>query len=105
MARRFRRTKDGVEARLDGGEAAVLRELAEDLLLLLAEDPTVGDQVLARLFPDGYRDDPVAAEELRKLTQDDLRQGKRAALASVVADLGRRDTTGRLVLDGEAAEL
>ena len=104
MARRFRRTKDGVEARLEGAEAAVLRDLAEGLLVLLADSPTVGDEVLARLFPDGYRDDPVAAEELRSLTQDDLREGKRAALSAVISGLGQRDGKGRLVLDSAAAE-
>ncbi|HVE63163.1 MAG TPA: DUF2017 domain-containing protein [Mycobacteriales bacterium] len=103
MARRFRRTHDGVEARLEPGEAALLRDLVEDLLPLLAADEVAGDPVLARLFPDGYRDDPEAAAELRSLIQDDLRAGKRAALQTVLDGLSSRNTKGRVLLDTEAA--
>jgi hypothetical protein len=34
------------------------------------------DPALERLFPDGYREDPAAAAELRRFTEDDLRAGK-----------------------------
>ncbi len=104
MARRFRRTSGGLEARLEPGEAALLRDLVEDLLALLAEEPTSGDEALARLFPDGYRDDPAAADDLRSMIQDDLREGKRSALRAVLTGLGERDGKGRLVLDVAVAD-
>ena len=39
-----------------------------------ASTPT--DPVLRRLLPDGYRDDPEAAEEFRRFTEADLRRQK-----------------------------
>ena len=104
MARRFRRTRDGVEARLEPLEAALLRDLVDDLLSLLAEDSIAADPVLGRLFPDGYRDDPEAAAELRSLIQDDLRAGKRAALQTTLDGLGSRNAKGRVLLDDESAQ-
>ncbi|HVE98724.1 MAG TPA: DUF2017 family protein [Mycobacteriales bacterium] len=104
MARRFRRTRDGFDTRLDDLEAALLRDLAADLLTLLDLDPTEGDEVLGRLFPDGYADDPAAAADLRELIQDDLRDRKRAALRAISTSLADRDAKGRLTLDAETAE-
>ena len=37
------------------------------------------DPVLARLLPDGYRDDPEAAGEFRKYTEPSLRSAKHQA--------------------------
>ena len=42
------------------------------------------DPVLARLLPDGYRDDPVAAGEFRQYTEPDLRAAKVAAARTVL---------------------
>ncbi len=104
MSRAFRRTPQGVEARFADHEAELLDSLVGQVLELLVEDPTGGDPVLARLFPDGYRDDPEAAAELRSLVQDDLATAKRAALATICDGLATRDGRGRLVLDDDAAE-
>ena len=104
MARAFRRTSKGVEARLDDDEADLLRGLVVHVDQLLDQDPACGDEVLARLFPDGYREDAEAAAELRSLMQDDLVAGKRAALATITATLAERGAKGRLQLDDDQAE-
>jgi hypothetical protein len=104
VSRAFRRTAQGVEARFADHEAELLDSLVGQVLELLVADPADGDPVLARLFPDGYRDDPAAAAELRSLVQDDLATAKRAALGTISAGLATRDGRGRLVLDDDAAE-
>jgi hypothetical protein len=45
------------------------------------------DPVLARLLPDAYRDDPEAAGDFRRYTEQDLRSGKVAAARTVLATL------------------
>jgi Domain of unknown function (DUF2017) len=45
------------------------------------------DPVLARLLPDGYRDDPAAAGEFRQYTEPGLRAGKVAAARTVLSTL------------------
>jgi hypothetical protein len=45
------------------------------------------DPVLARLLPDGYRDDPEASGEFRRYTEQGLRSGKIAAARTVLATL------------------
>jgi catechol 2,3-dioxygenase-like lactoylglutathione lyase family enzyme len=45
------------------------------------------DPVLARLLPDGYRDDAEAAGDFRRYTEQDLRSGKVAAARTVLATL------------------
>jgi hypothetical protein len=63
---------------------------AEDLEAQLglsshAEPPD--DPVLARLFPDGYRDDPEASAEFRRYTEESLRSAKMAAAQAVLTTL------------------
>jgi Domain of unknown function (DUF2017) len=60
------------------------------------------DPVLARLLPDGYRDDPVAAGEFRQYTEPDLRAGKVAAARTVLSTLPAGG--GRVRLSGEDAQ-
>ena len=60
------------------------------------------DPVLARLLPDGYRDDPVAAGEFRQYTEPDLRAAKVAAARTVLSTLPA--SGGRVRLAGEAAQ-
>lgn len=94
---KFRRRRGGVRAELDEHEATILRQCAAELLALLGppapeQDPLaelVGmpagdvaapqDPALARLLPDAYGDDPAAAREFRRYTDEQLRSGKRAA--------------------------
>ena len=62
----------------------------EDLAAMLgATGPTSPpeDPVLARLLPDAYRDDPEAAGEFRRYTEQDLRSGKVAAARTVLTTL------------------
>jgi hypothetical protein len=49
------------------------------------------DPALARLLPDGARDDPATAAEFRRLTEPDVRARKREALSLAVAALGRQE--------------
>ena len=43
--------------------------------------------MLARLLPDGYRDDPQAAEEFRKYTESGLRSAKQQAAREMLDTL------------------
>jgi uncharacterized protein DUF2017 len=129
MARAFRHTRDGAVARFSADEAVVLADLFGQLLGMLDasddgppadadRDPLVDltglvdpevtptrstDPVLARLFPDGYRDEPELAAEFRRFTEAELRAGKttaaRVALASLAPVL---DAGGRIALDETA---
>lgn len=91
----FRATSGGVTARFARPEAAIIRDLVGQVVeLVVADMPApdadelaamVGlsesaevpdDPVLARLLPDGYRDDPDAAEEFRRFTESGLRSAK-----------------------------
>jgi Domain of unknown function (DUF2017) len=45
------------------------------------------DPVLARLFPDGYSEDPEASAEFRRYTEESLRSGKVASAQSVLSSL------------------
>jgi Domain of unknown function (DUF2017) len=69
--------------------------------------PPPADPVLRRLLPDGYRNDDVAAEEFRRLTESGLRAAKRSALSRVADDLladdhATREGGVRIDLDDEA---
>jgi hypothetical protein len=98
----------GVMATFASHEADLLRNLAAQIIELLrhesavpAEDgdslesmldftgPTTApdDPVLARLFPDAYRDDDEAAGDFRRFTESELRSGKAAHAGAVIDDL------------------
>ncbi|MFV0451318.1 MAG: DUF2017 family protein [Propioniciclava sp.] len=63
------------------------------------------DPVVARLFPDAYADDAVAAAEHRRFTQDEQRQARVRDAAIVLADLERAaGGRARLEIDREHAE-
>ncbi|MEV5572624.1 DUF2017 domain-containing protein [Spirillospora sp. NPDC052269] len=92
-----------VRIRFEPEEAALVRTLMEQMLDLLGDPPgaddelaavgitdratTPEDPVLARLFPDAYRDDGEAAGEFRRYTEMGLRDGKREAAGIVLATL------------------
>ena len=68
-----------------------------------AEEPsTPDDPVLARLLPDGYRDDPDAAGEFRKYTEPGLRSTKQQAALQMLDSLP--DAGGRIQLTQEQAQ-
>ncbi|MFG2001999.1 DUF2017 domain-containing protein [Spirillospora sp. NPDC048911] len=99
-----KKTRKGVVLRLEPEEAALVRALMEQLLELLGDPPGADDElaalgisgdakksddpVLARLFPDAYRDDGEAAGEFRRYTEMGLRGGKREAADTVLRTLG-----------------
>jgi Domain of unknown function (DUF2017) len=65
--------------------------------------PPPADPAVARLLPDASHDDPEVAESFRRLTQDDLRERKRGALAVAAAALRRPAPV--VLSDGEAQAL
>ncbi|NKZ06670.1 DUF2017 domain-containing protein [Actinomadura latina] len=113
-----RKTRGGVRVRLESEEAALLRALMEQLLALIGDAPAADDElaamgiaenaakpddpVLARLFPDAYRDDGEAAGEFRRYTEMGLRDGKREAAGLVLGAL--TDDGADIVLDDEQAQ-
>ncbi|MBT0769295.1 DUF2017 domain-containing protein [Kineosporia sp. J2-2] len=109
----FRSTRAGVQVNLDDQEREILVHLLGQLDELLDDgrspdqvDPLealVGmrgttdgapparpdDPALARLLPDGNRDDPEAASEYRRLTEFGLRERKRAGARTAATALNR----------------
>jgi Domain of unknown function (DUF2017) len=99
-------------------EAAILRSLVDQLLELMSRlpdgDPGLAelgisentkvpeDPVLARLFPDGYQQDPAAAGEFRRYTEASLRDGKRAAAETMLKSLSGDFGTKRTITLAEA---
>ena len=63
---------------------------------------TPDDPVLARLLPDGYRDDPDAAGEFRKYTEPGLRTAKQQAALQMLDSLP--DAGGRIQLTQDQAQ-
>jgi hypothetical protein len=117
----FRRArKGGVSVTFGQAEARILRRVLIEMLELLgpeaapAEDPlaaAVGigtatsppsDPALARLFPDGYTDDPESSADFRRYTEPTLRDMKRAAARTALETIG--EPGQRQVLDLEQAD-
>jgi hypothetical protein len=121
---RFKRTRRGVEAKLETVEAELLAQCAGELLQLLGDPDEVSadplealvglppgdvappdDPALARLFPSAYADDEAAATEFRRFTESDLRAGKRAAASdALVALQPLLPGGGKLVLDRDQVD-
>jgi hypothetical protein len=122
----FRRDGDAVVVAFDEVEASLLRHLVVEVSDLLqpeepgradgagavdplvemtglgAQPPQATDPVMARLLPDGYRGDAESAGEFRRLTEWDLRRGKRDSAARMLADLP--EGGGEVRLDAETTE-
>jgi len=122
----FRPTRGGgARAVLAPAEASLLRSLVGQVIMLIAPDvppvskepdglldwdaleaslgdpQTPDDPVLARLLPDGYRDDPTAAKEFRKYTESGLRSAKQQAAQQMLDTLP--ETGGRVQLTHDQA--
>jgi hypothetical protein len=114
----------GVRAGLAPAEASLLRSLVGQVITLIAPDgpppgqlddlldwdaqldqedqpQTPDDPVLARLLPDGYRDDPEAAGEFRKYTESGLRSAKQQAAQEMLDTLP--ETGGKIQLTHDQA--
>jgi hypothetical protein len=111
----------GVKAVLAAAEASLLHSLVSQIMDLL--EPEVAkledldeieallqapaaappqDPVLARLLPDGYRDDPEAAGEFRRYTELTLRTAKHEAARVMLDSLP--DAGGKIQLTPEQAQ-
>jgi len=111
----FRATSGGVTARFAAPQARIVRDLVGQIAALVGGDSAGGEQdelavelglsdstelpedpVLARLLPDGYAEDPEAAGEFRRYTEQGLRDGKVAAARTVLETLPARGGRIRL---------
>jgi Domain of unknown function (DUF2017) len=63
---------------------------------------TPEDPVLARLLPDGYRDDPDASQEFRKYTEPSLRSAKQQAAQEMLDTLP--EAGGKIQLTHDQAQ-
>jgi hypothetical protein len=90
-------------ARDESGEVPVpgAKELAE-MVGLSDSTELPDDPILARLLPDGYRDDPDSAQDFRRFTESGLRSAKTTAAQTVLSTLPPGG--GRVRLTGEEAE-
>lgn len=77
-------------------------EALEHLVGLSDNSSLPDDPILARLLPDGYRDDEVAAGEFRRYTEHSLRSGKVAAAQTVLDTLP--ESGGRVLLTQEQGQ-
>lgn len=89
----------------DGGPAEG-GDLFDDLEKLFSEPAaqppaTPQDPVLARLLPDGYRDDPEAAGEFRRYTESSLREAKKYFALTLLETLP--PSGGKIKLTGDQA--
>jgi uncharacterized protein DUF2017 len=115
-----RRRSGKITATLAAEEAQLLRLLTSDVRALLGSDTEKpadpleaavtgisesaeipDDPALARLLPDGYRDDDDAAAEFRRFTQSDIRHSKNAAADTLLGTLP--EDGGRIRLTEEEA--
>jgi Domain of unknown function (DUF2017) len=88
---------DGQEEPGDDDELAAL----EAMVYGPGAEQAPEDPVLARLLPDGYRDDPEAAGEFRKYTEPALRSAKHQAAQEMLDTLP--ETGGRIRLTQDQA--
>ncbi len=112
MAASFRAVPGGAACVFEPAQAGVIRSLVSQIVELVSTEPgdldeaqagepddleaelglsgnaePPDDPVLARLFPDGYTDDPEASAEFRRYTEQSLRSAKLASARAVLASL------------------
>jgi hypothetical protein len=123
VAASFRRArKGGVTVTLGPVEHEVLKRVLGEMLLFVSvesggdaeDDPlarAVGigtateapkDPALARLFPDGYTDDPEASADFRRYTEPGLRSAKHERIATALSTLG--EEPHKMLLDADEAQ-
>ena len=88
MSGPFSRRRDGaLDVTLSEPEVELVGSVAQQMEQVLeAPEQTLHTE---RLFPPAYKDDPDAQAEFARLMTGDLLDGKRRAVASVVATLAR----------------
>ncbi|HEU5002237.1 MAG TPA: DUF2017 family protein [Actinomycetota bacterium] len=86
----FKKRRGLIRLTIGEEEAELLRTTIREYVELLDAPPSLGDPVLARLFPSASLDDPALEIAFRDLSASDLDAHKRAtagqALASLDAD-------------------
>ena len=103
--KQFKASPAGITATFNEVEASVLRDLAEQLAVLLrAHDDRAGDSALVRLLPDGYRENADDAQEFRRFTETDLVDQKVEGAATIVSSLSGPAVKGRVRLTLSDAE-
>jgi len=115
----------GAAATFNGFEADLLRSLAQQMVELLRNEqatpnavdafeamldftgPTTApeDPVLARLFPNAYRDDEESAADFRRFTEATLRDDKARNAADIIDQLERGGLPTQLEEDGLTVEV
>ena len=94
---RLGRVDGAVRIEFEAEEAGLITVLAHQFADVV-RDPELDDApLLARLFPDAYRDDPDAAAEFRRYTRDELEQRKVEAAERIAATA----TEGTVELDAQ----
>jgi Domain of unknown function (DUF2017) len=120
MTSEFKRAKHGrgaVMMTLDEVDGRILRHILSEMLELFGPEESVDsdplaaavgigtstsapeDGALARLFPDGYSDDPEASADFRRYTEPGLREAKREAARTALATIGEPAEKRRLSAD------
>jgi hypothetical protein len=99
----FRRRGDTCVARFEPDEVRVLRKVVSEVVALVFDGFDRTDPVVARLFPDAYRDSAEDAAEYRRYTEGELKTGKIDQAGAVLAALPSAGGA-EVCLDPEAAE-
>lgn len=97
----FSPVQDGIQLTLDHAEADVLRNLVDDLKLLLKADVAEPDPVVERLFPPAY-DDPDDQRAYSELIGGELRSTKLQMVEVVEKALGARGPVAATLAPDEA---
>ncbi len=90
---------DVIRIELPAEEAGLLTVLAHQFADVVRAPELDDAPLLARLFPDAYRDDVAASDEFRHYTRGELESRKVAAAEQIAATA----TEGVIDLDAEAA--
>jgi Domain of unknown function (DUF2017) len=88
MGRRVAFKKGRFVLALDARERELIRQLLDELRGLLALD--VEDPRVRRLYPSAYADDQEKEDEYRRLTHDELKQGRLESIDLVEDTLGEK---------------
>jgi hypothetical protein len=124
MTSQFKRNRHGdVTMTLDEVDVRILTHILGEMLELLGPEESVeddplaaavgigtatkppADSALARLFPDGYTDDPEASADFRRYTEPGLRDAKREAARTALGTLGEPAAKRKLRADESEAWL
>jgi hypothetical protein len=123
MTSAFKRKRGDVTMTLDDVDVRILRHIFAEMLELLGPEESVEDDplaaavgigtatlppedtALARLFPNGYTDDPEASADFRRYTEPVLREGKREAARVALATIGEPGVKRVLTADESEAWL